>query len=176
MDLRKTCKLLKQFLPTDIQSQFQESYEIMIDAVNDMDVVSVSFISWNLILLISVLFSLQSFSRSYIRAEQTMNICHIFVFLLFSVFSSCRPFEFTVLNSWKLKIILHFKHEIHARNNCLKHYFEFLNTSCITVLVLFYLLFFIVFFSFIQSHFLVGFEESSRYRFAWKRNKWWSYE
>ena len=41
MDLRKTCKLLKQFLPTDKQSLFQESYEIMIDAVNDMDVVSV---------------------------------------------------------------------------------------------------------------------------------------
>ena len=40
MDLRKTCKLLKQFLPTDKQSPFQESYEIMIDAVNDMDVVS----------------------------------------------------------------------------------------------------------------------------------------
>lgn len=44
MDLRKTCKLLKQFLPTDKQSQFQESYEIMIDAVNDMDVVSVILI------------------------------------------------------------------------------------------------------------------------------------
>lgn len=41
MDLRKTCKLLKQFLPTDKQSPFQESYEIMIDAVNDMDVVRV---------------------------------------------------------------------------------------------------------------------------------------
>jgi hypothetical protein len=45
MDLRKTCKLLKQFLPTDIQSEFQGSYEIMIDAVNDMDVVRLFFMS-----------------------------------------------------------------------------------------------------------------------------------
>ena len=58
MDLRKTCKLLKQFLPTDIQSQFQESYEIMIDAVNDMDVVSVSSMSQNF-LLINVLLTFE---------------------------------------------------------------------------------------------------------------------
>jgi hypothetical protein len=40
MDLRKTCKVLKPFLPSDKQEQFQTSYQIMIDAVNEMDVVS----------------------------------------------------------------------------------------------------------------------------------------
>ena len=39
MDLRKTCKVLKPFLPADKQEQFDESYKIMIDAVNEMDVV-----------------------------------------------------------------------------------------------------------------------------------------
>ena len=39
MDLRKTCKILKPFLPSEKQTKFQESYAVMIDAVNDMDVV-----------------------------------------------------------------------------------------------------------------------------------------
>ena len=40
MSLRKTCKLLKPFLPTESQKPFDDSYVIMIDAVNEMDVVS----------------------------------------------------------------------------------------------------------------------------------------
>jgi hypothetical protein len=39
MDLRKTCKILKPFLPSTVQDKFQETYSVMIDAVNDMDVV-----------------------------------------------------------------------------------------------------------------------------------------
>ena len=39
MDLRKTCKVLKPFLPSTVQDKFQETYSVMIDAVNDMDVV-----------------------------------------------------------------------------------------------------------------------------------------
>ena len=40
MSLRKTCKLLKPFLPTESQKPFDDSYVNMIDAVNEMDVVS----------------------------------------------------------------------------------------------------------------------------------------
>jgi hypothetical protein len=40
MDLRKTCKLLKPFLiGEDKKVEFEKTYTIMIDAVNDIDVV-----------------------------------------------------------------------------------------------------------------------------------------
>jgi hypothetical protein len=40
MDLRKTCKLLKPFLIGEVKKvEFEKTYTIMIDAVNDIDVV-----------------------------------------------------------------------------------------------------------------------------------------
>jgi hypothetical protein len=42
MDLRKTCKLLKPFLVgNDKKVEFEKTYTIMIDAVNDIDVVRI---------------------------------------------------------------------------------------------------------------------------------------
>jgi hypothetical protein len=37
-DLRKTCRLLKKYLPSEVQGRYQSAYDVMIDAVNEMDV------------------------------------------------------------------------------------------------------------------------------------------
>ena len=56
LDLRKTCKILRPFLPTEKQQEFEGLYSIMIDAVNDMDVVrNMWSFSW-LLYLFNLLF------------------------------------------------------------------------------------------------------------------------
>ena len=40
MNLRKTCKKLVKYLPSNVQEQFSNSYTAMIDSLNEMDVVS----------------------------------------------------------------------------------------------------------------------------------------
>jgi hypothetical protein len=40
MDLRKTCRKLKPFLPSEIQVKYEDAYKTMIESFEDMDVVS----------------------------------------------------------------------------------------------------------------------------------------
>ena len=43
MNLRKTCKKLGKYLPSNVQDKFSAAYSDMIDSLNEMDVVSVVY-------------------------------------------------------------------------------------------------------------------------------------
>ena len=100
MDLRKTCKILKPFLPSEKQTKFQESYAVMIDAVNDMDVVRtyVHYESgfsavWEHNFFVKSLFILSFFDLSYI-----VWLCPYFHVLAFCRFTSLFSWSFS--SSW----------------------------------------------------------------------------
>jgi hypothetical protein len=62
MDLRKTCKLLKPFLVGDDKKvEFEKTYTIMIDAVNDIDVVRTHVYTYLMYLLPLFMSSIQTY-------------------------------------------------------------------------------------------------------------------
>ena len=85
MDLRKTCKVLKPFLPSTVQDKFQETYSVMIDAVNDMDVVR-TFVLFIIIIDEMILIF---FIPQRIQKVKILSI-HCIVVVLFGTNNRCK--------------------------------------------------------------------------------------